>query len=90
MMKWRGPVSTGEACFEPAVVRPPATNSDVSESSTQQRLCEFPTSYLAKLHSNQTINGVSYCRVFIGLRAEAIRRLFELGLSVKETGRTKR
>jgi mannose-6-phosphate isomerase-like protein (cupin superfamily) len=54
MMKWRGSVSAGEACFEPAVVREAATDG-VGHSSTQQRLYEFPTSYLAKLHAHQSV-----------------------------------
>jgi mannose-6-phosphate isomerase-like protein (cupin superfamily) len=55
MMKWCGPVSTGETCFEPAIVRAAATDWDAGESSTQHRLCEFPTSYLAKLHAHQSV-----------------------------------
>src|SRR5262249_31750 len=47
---WCGPVCTGAAHFEPAVVRGPVTTS-----AGQQRLCEFSTSYMAKLHAHQSV-----------------------------------
>jgi quercetin dioxygenase-like cupin family protein len=55
MMKWRGPLRSGESAWEPHIGRPGEVTPVVGETFAPRFIAEFPTSYLTKLHSHQSV-----------------------------------
>src|SRR5712692_261526 len=55
MMKWRGPLGFGTSQWCVPTLRPEKVILTEGESFAPRFLAEFPTSYLAKLHSHQSM-----------------------------------